>query len=164
MTVVLEEGKTKRVDVSLTPIKEARWVKPTIYNDPQNDWSSYPNWPPEAAYDGDEQTFAMCNIIYGPNWSGWLELIPTPLLCSKVRYLVMPSNYTSLMQLEVEWDGVWHPIYEGNPQYDAYIWRERELGGTYLVSALHLRFWRSRADKLAAADVYETDFWEVNTY
>ena len=133
------------------------WISPTGYIDPQNDWGKYPYWPPEAAYDDDESTFATCTITHGPNWSGWLELTHSELLCSKVRYLVMPSNYTNLMQLEVEWDGVRHLIYEGSPR--AYIWCEHELGGTYLVSAMRLRFWRSRADKLAAADVYEADFW-----
>lgn len=138
---------------------EGLWVLPTGHNDPQNDWSKYPHWPPEAAYDGDEETFATADVEYGPSWTGWLELIHSELLCSKVRWLQVPSNYTSSMQVEANWGGVWHPVFEGNPHSHAYMWTEVELGGTYLVSALRFRFWRSRDDKLATADVYEVNFW-----
>ena len=156
--IVLVEGNNE-LNIALTPIPlVTRWVSPTGHNDPQGEWS-HTSYPPQRAYDGDDTTFAMSKVLYGISWSGWLELTHTPIYCNKVKYLLLRSNYGDIIEVEVQYGGSWHLVFQGVP--GDYMWEEISLGGVYLLTGIRIRFYRSRTDKMIACDMYEVAFGEI---
>lgn len=150
------DGLTGSFEVSSLAV--ARWVLPTGHRDPTGEWSHL-RYPARNAYDGNNRTFAMSKVLHGIGWSGWLELTHAPLYCSKVKYLLLLSTYGDIIELEVEYNGNWHPVFQGNAK--DYIWEEFSLDGVYLLTGIRLRFYRSRADEMIACDFYEVYFGEV---
>ena len=129
------------------------YVSPTGFNDPDGSWSNESN-----AYDGDLTTRAVCSVP-AVSWSNYIELTIDAIYCSKVKFYASYDGTAGInsIDLDVYYDEEWHDVYEGS--YLNYVWTEKELGDTYYVTKIRIRFyntWHTHSASLIEVMFYET--------
>lgn len=130
------------------------WVLPADFVDPSETWLSE-----TLAYDEDTETYAYDANVPADSWGRDLELTRAAINCSKVRFWTFYNVASqSSIDLDVYYDGAWHDVYEGS--YANLEWVEKELGGTYSVTAARVKFYNEHSSSNNLR-LYEFEFWEA---
>lgn len=127
------------------------WVSPT--GDTANGWTDS-----GLAWDDNTATFAYHSTPAG--WGPYLELHHAELQCTKIQgWWGIVNTQVTTVEVDVYYSGAYHNIYSGAIVLGSF--QEYEIGSEQTVTALRIRFYSSKAAR--QAEVYEVDFWEVES-
>lgn len=127
------------------------WLLPTGHRDPENRWENEP-----AAYDGHTDTYA--EVWASPQtWTGFIEFTIDPTNVSAIRHWGSTPISPKHCDVDVEYDGAWHHIYEDG--FGA-RWTEIEIpDGVKLVSKARMRFYNNSRTRSMRFRLHEFQFF-----
>ena len=102
------------------------------------------------AYDNNTGSAAYC-VTPAISWTPWLiRELSEAVYSSVVRFYAQYQGTSGInkIDLNVYYNGAWHNVFEGS--YMNQVWIERELGDTYYVSKIAVRFFNNSSDTTTA--------------
>ena len=102
------------------------------------------------AYDDNTESAAYC-VTPAISWTPFLiRELPEALYSSVVKFYAKYQGTSGInkIDLNVYYNGAWHDVFEGS--YINQVWIEKELGDTYYVSKIAVRFFNNSSDTTTA--------------
>ena len=128
---------------------QEKWMSPTGYEDPGNEWISETN-----AYDENTGTYAQ-DVIQPNSWSNYLVLTINSTMCQKIQYYIgRQSGNINQVQIDI-YNSTWFNVYSGAGTWGA--WANVSFMETS-VTKMRFRLFNSHSSQQRNAFVYEADF------
>ncbi|MCJ7570956.1 MAG: hypothetical protein MUO82_03645 [Candidatus Thermoplasmatota archaeon] len=95
-------------------------------------------------------------------WTEWLNLTITPLInCNRVRYYSLYNkNNIDMIDIEYFYNNSWNAVHVGD--FKNKDWQIDNLGGSYNISKVRVRFYLRGCLGGFSAKLYEFDFYKLN--
>ena len=102
------------------------------------------------AYDNNTGSAAYC-VTPAISWTPFLiRELPEAIYSSVVKFYAQYQGTSGIntIDIDVYYNGAWHDVFEGS--YMNQVWIEKELGDTYYVSKIAVRFFNNSSDTTTA--------------